>query len=129
LQDKRNKCQGADTAIDQQPETGGAKVAFWASTRDRFDINCHRLANHECRHRTDEKTESAVVEISACKDADEQEAEDEYPRAVILWDGGLFFEDFSHVWGKHTRKPVCAQGGYNIGNHFKEKFVCQQRKK
>ena len=96
LQDEREKCQGSYTAVDQHPETGGGKVAFWASASDRFDIDCHRLANHECRHRTDEEDQGGIIEISAGEYADKQGAEDEYPGTVILWNGDLFFEVFLH---------------------------------
>ena len=44
----------------------------------------------------DDEAEGGEVEISACENADKQGAEDEYPRAVVLRDGDLFFEVFSH---------------------------------
>ena len=79
LCDEHGQCQGCDNAIDQQPKTGGGKIRFWASARDRFDENCQWLANHECGHRRDDKAEGGVIKSSTREYSDKQGAEDEDP--------------------------------------------------
>ena len=71
---KSEQGQEGDTAIDQRPETGGGQIRFWASAGDDFDDDCHRLANHECRHCREDEIESCECELFARENANKQRA-------------------------------------------------------
>ena len=67
-----------------------------------FDQHGHGLTEQERRHGCDDQVECAVIEVFPCNDADQQRAEDEDPRAVVLRNCDVFSEE----WICHARNYI-----------------------
>lgn len=109
FEDKSEQGQGGDTAVDQQPETGGDKIRLWASSTVCFDGHCHRLSNHKCRHGHKNKIKGGVGEFSACKNSNQEGTKNKYPRAVVLREGDLLFEVLFHLAQAYKKNIECAR--------------------